>query len=225
MAQDVCILVNAEDRARLAAIAGDRSRPHKHVLRARIILFAAERLAVLEVARRSGVSRWRWQRFAETGVDGLAIVVRPGRANTAASSWCSGIVREPLSGVDMVCPVAPETRFAAMSPRRVMDAFVRAHEAPAEAFGDHRSVLLPGPSVSAAELAQAVSRHGAGRKTGAIAWRPDPLIQRIMDGWPKAISAERAARLGFEPSQSVDEIVEEFIEDDLEAQIEMAASG
>ena len=154
-----------------------------------------------------------------------AIVVRPGRANTAASSWCSGIVREPLSGVDMVCPVAPETRFAAMSPRRVMDAFVRAHEAPAEAFGDHRSVLLPGPSVSAAELAQAVSRHGAGRKTGAIAWRPDPLIQRIMDGWPKAISAERAARLGFEPSQSVDEIVEEFIEDDLEAQIEMAASG
>ena len=75
MAQDVCILVNAEDRARLAAIAGDRSRPHKHVLRARIILFAAERLAVLEVARRSGVSRptvWRWQRrFAETGVDGL----------------------------------------------------------------------------------------------------------------------------------------------------------
>ena len=75
MAQDVCILVNAEDRARLAAIAGDRSRPHKHVLRARIILFSAERLAVLEVARRAGVSRptvWRWQRrFAETGVDGL----------------------------------------------------------------------------------------------------------------------------------------------------------
>ena len=75
MAQDVCILVNAEDRSRLAAIAGDRSRPHKHVLRARIILFSAERLAVLEVARRAGVSRptvWRWQRrFAEAGVDGL----------------------------------------------------------------------------------------------------------------------------------------------------------
>jgi transposase len=75
MAQDVCILVNAEDRARLAVIAGDRSRPHKHVLRARIILFSAERLPVLEVARRAGVSRpavWRWQRrFAEAGVDGL----------------------------------------------------------------------------------------------------------------------------------------------------------
>jgi transposase len=75
MAQDVCVLVNVEDRARLAAIAGDRSRPHKHVLRARIILHSAERLAVQVVARRAGVSRpavWRWQRrFAELGVDGL----------------------------------------------------------------------------------------------------------------------------------------------------------
>ncbi len=75
MAQDVCVVVNAEDRARLAAIAGERSRPHKHVLRARIILHSAERLPVQEVARRSSVSRptvWRWQhRFAELGVDGL----------------------------------------------------------------------------------------------------------------------------------------------------------
>ena len=75
MAQDVCVLVNAEDRVRLAAISGDRSRPHKHVLRARIILHSADRLPVQEVARRTGVSRpsvWRWQRrFAALGVDGL----------------------------------------------------------------------------------------------------------------------------------------------------------
>ena len=75
MAQDVCVLVTADDRARLAAIAGDGSRPHKHVLRARIILHSADCLPVQEVARRAGVSRpavWRWQhRFAELGVDGL----------------------------------------------------------------------------------------------------------------------------------------------------------
>lgn len=75
MAQDVCVIVGAEDRARLAAIVGDRSRPLKHVQRARIILGSAERLPVLEVARRAGVSRpavWRWQRrYAEEGVDAL----------------------------------------------------------------------------------------------------------------------------------------------------------
>jgi transposase len=75
MAQDVCVLVNADDRARLAAIAGSGSRPYRHVVRARIILQSAERLPAQEVARRGGVSRpavWRWQRrFAEQGVEGL----------------------------------------------------------------------------------------------------------------------------------------------------------
>jgi transposase len=75
MAQDVCVLVNADDHARLAAIAGSGNRPYRHVVRARIVLQSAERLPVQEVARRAGVSRpavWRWQRrFAELGVDGL----------------------------------------------------------------------------------------------------------------------------------------------------------
>jgi transposase len=75
MAQTVCIIVGTEDRARLAAVVGDRSRPLKHIQRARIVVHSADRLSVAEVARRAGVSRpavWRWQsRFAEEGVDGL----------------------------------------------------------------------------------------------------------------------------------------------------------
>ena len=75
MAQTLCPLVSAEDRARLEAIAADRNRPQKHAARARIILYSAERLDVAGVARRAGISRpavWRWQqRYAEAGVDGL----------------------------------------------------------------------------------------------------------------------------------------------------------
>jgi len=75
MAQSVCVILGADDRARLTAIIGDRSRPLKHVQRTRIVLLSAQRLAVLEVARRAGVSRpavWRWQqRYSEQGVDGL----------------------------------------------------------------------------------------------------------------------------------------------------------
>jgi transposase len=75
MAQTLCVIPPAEDRARLAAIVGDRNRPHKHIQRARIILFSADRLPVMEVARRAGASRptvWRWQqRYGEEGVDGL----------------------------------------------------------------------------------------------------------------------------------------------------------
>jgi transposase len=75
MAQSVSILLNAADKGRLQQIIGDRNRPLKHVLRAKIILFSGERLSVLDVARRAGVSRpavWRWQqRFAEEGVEAL----------------------------------------------------------------------------------------------------------------------------------------------------------
>ena len=75
MAQSVSVIVSAEDRARLAAIVGDRNRPIKHIQRAWIVLHSADRLPVQEVARRAEVSRpavWRWQRhFAEGGVDRL----------------------------------------------------------------------------------------------------------------------------------------------------------
>jgi transposase len=75
MAQTSCVILSPDDRERLAAIIADRNRPLKHVQRARIILHSDERLSVLEVARRAGVSRpavWRWQqRYAEEGVEGL----------------------------------------------------------------------------------------------------------------------------------------------------------
>src|SRR5205807_8581732 len=63
-------------------------------------------------------------------IDGRAlrlptIVVRPGRPNRAASSFASGIIREPLSGLEAVCPVSPETRLAILSPRKAVEAFLR----------------------------------------------------------------------------------------------------
>ena len=92
MAQDVCVIVGAEDSARLAAVVGDRSRPLKHIQRARIVLYSAERVSVAEVARRAGVSRpavWRWQlRYAEQGVDGLLRdkTRKPGKAPLPAAT-------------------------------------------------------------------------------------------------------------------------------------------
>ena len=75
MAQELCVVVSEGDRVRLEAIIGDRTRPVKHVQRARIVLLSAERLPVLQVAGRAGVSRpavWRWQRrYAEAGVAGM----------------------------------------------------------------------------------------------------------------------------------------------------------
>jgi Homeodomain-like domain len=91
MAQIVCPVVSAEDRARLEAIVADRNRARKHVARARIILGSADRLPVAEVAKRADVGRpavWRWQRrFAEAGVDGLRVMPP---ASPAKRLWAMG---------------------------------------------------------------------------------------------------------------------------------------
>ena len=92
MAQTVNVIVPAEDRERLLAIAGDRNRPLKHVQRAKIILSSADRLPVVEVARQAGLSRpavWRWQqRYGEQGVDGLLRdkTRKPGKAPLSAKT-------------------------------------------------------------------------------------------------------------------------------------------
>ena len=57
MAQTVCVLLDATDAARLAAIASDRFRPLKHIQRARIVLLSAERLSVQDVARRAVITQ------------------------------------------------------------------------------------------------------------------------------------------------------------------------
>ncbi len=147
------------------------------------------------------------------------ISVRTGRPNKAASTWASSIIREPLSGKDAICPVSRSTRMACMSPRKIIDAFIHAHDLPAEKFGSNRSLLLSGASISAGDMAEAVERFKGNRQTGEIHWQPDAAIQQIVDGWPKETKSDRADALGFKKDQTVDDLVSAFIEDDLDEQI------
>ena len=51
-----------------------------------------------------------------------------------------------------------------------------------------------------------------------IRWEPDPLIQRIVSGWPQELAARRVVALGFTANNGIDEVVQAFIEDDLAMQ-------
>jgi len=148
------------------------------------------------------------------------ISVRTGKPNRAASTWASSMIREPLCGVDMDVPVSPESAMALMSPRRVVDAFITAHEVAAERLGDWRTLLLSGFTATAGEMQAAVLRNRGNRKIGAINFRPDPKTQAIVDGWPSGTSGARAEALGIHTDASIDEIVRHFIEDDLDDQIQ-----
>jgi nucleoside-diphosphate-sugar epimerase len=150
------------------------------------------------------------------------VVVRPGRPNRAASTFASSIIREPLAGREAVCPVSPDTVMALASPRRIVEGLLRAHDLPADAFGASRSLQLPGFSVAVGEMATAVRRAGGEAAHARIRWEPDPQIQQIISGWPQALSAARAEALGFTADSGIDEVVQTFIEDDLETQKQLA---
>ena len=150
------------------------------------------------------------------------ICVRTGLPNKAASTWASSMVREPLTGVDVVCPVTPQTIMVVLSPRKTVDAFVRLHDLSTDALGPGRTLLLNGIKVTAKDLEQAMLRHAGNRRVGKVAWQHDPAIQRICDGWPQGIASARARSLGFETDQDLDEIVRIFIADDLDDQMKLA---
>lgn len=152
------------------------------------------------------------------------ISVRTGLPNKAASTWASSMIREPLCGRDAICPVSEATPMACMSPDRIIEALIHAHDLPAEAFGPTRSLLLPGISITAGEMAAAVERHKGNRKLGRILWQLDPAIQKIVDGWPKATQSARAEKLGFAKDDNLDELVRGFIEEDLEDQLALYSS-
>ncbi|MCO5108144.1 MAG: NAD-dependent epimerase/dehydratase family protein [Burkholderiaceae bacterium] len=139
------------------------------------------------------------------------VMVRPGAANTAVSGWASAIVREPLAGRDYDCPVGPDTSMACVSLARTVGAFLHAATLPASALGADRTTLLTGIPVTAREMAQSVQRLGAGRRLGTVRFAPDAKLQAIMDRLPRAVRSERAVRLGFEPSASIDEIVAGYL--------------
>jgi hypothetical protein len=121
--------------------------------------------------------------------------------------------------------VTPETIMVVLSPRKTVDAFVRLHDLPADAFGPGRTLLLNGIRVTARELEQAVARHAGNRKVGKVSWQHDPSIQKICDGWPQGIDSRRARTLGFATDGDLDEIVRNFIADDLDEQMKLAKAA
>lgn len=143
------------------------------------------------------------------------IVVRPGKPNRAASTWASSIFREPLAGQEAVCPVAEDAAMYVLSPRRVVDALVHAMELPSEALGMTRSVTLPGRTFTVAEMADSLRRVAGDTVVQRVRWEPDPLIRKIVAGWPSRFETPRAERLGFSADRSLDEIVRQHIDDEL----------
>ena len=142
------------------------------------------------------------------------VSVRPGKPNKAASSFASGIVREPLNGVEGTCPVPPQTRMWLISPRCVVDNLIVGHEAPAASFSTTRAVNVPGISVEVGAMVESLRRVAGDAVASRVSWQLDPAIDRIVRTWPRDFEAKFGRSLGMRADPDFDSIVRQYIADE-----------
>lgn len=144
------------------------------------------------------------------------VIVRPGRPNKAASSFFSGIVREPLLGLDTELPVADDFAVWVCSPRRAVDWLLHAAAMDSSKMGLDRSIDPPGISTTVAHLLQALDEVAPGA-SAHVNRVPDETISAVVSTWPPAFEALHARTLGFSAHEPILEVIQAFIEDDLAA--------
>ena len=145
------------------------------------------------------------------------IVVRPGKPNLAASTFASSIIREPLKGERVICPVDPSAMMPLLSPRLCVEAFIRAHDLPGSDWGWNRQLMLASVDVTVGEMAAALKRVAGQKAYDLIEWKIDPMIAKIVAGWPKRLDSKRARAMGFRADASMDALIQVYMEDDMPA--------
>jgi len=151
-------------------------------------------------------------------IDGRAprlptISIRPGAPNRATSSFASGIIREPLNGQTAVCPVDRELVLWLSSPAAAVENLVHCLTLPGSALGERRIVNFPGISVSVAEMIAALERVAGRDVVERIVFQPDPVIRRIVSGWPGRFDVSRAEQLGFRRDRDFESMIRAYLAD------------
>jgi D-erythronate 2-dehydrogenase len=141
----------------------------------------------------------------------MTVSVRPGKPNGAASSFLSGMIREPLAGVVSVCPVDRSTPVALSSPACTIDGLLKAAQTTDAPWGARTAINFPALSTTVGEMADALKRVAGEKVASLIEWKIDPTISRIVTSWPSTIYAERAQGLGLHPEKSFDDIIAAYI--------------
>lgn len=145
----------------------------------------------------------------------MTVSVRPGKPNGAASSFLSGMIREPLAGVRATCPVPKETAVALSSPARTIAGLIRAATSTDAAWGARTAINLPAITTTVGAMALALEKLGGKAAADLIDWTPDPAIANIVTSWPSVIDAARARTLGLLPDPDFESIVADYIRDEM----------
>ncbi len=143
----------------------------------------------------------------------MTVTVRPGKPNGAASSFFSGIIREPLAGVEAICPVDASVSHPLTSPARTVEGLIAVYEASREAMGGRLGLNLPAVNARVGDMLDALEEVAGRAVRERVRFARDPVIAGIVANWPSGASARRAASLGLHADPDFASIVRQYIAD------------
>ena len=143
----------------------------------------------------------------------MTVTVRPGKPNGAASSFFSGIIREPLAGVETICPVDPNVTHPVSSPSNAVHGLLTVFEASTQAMGGRLALNLPGLNVRVGDMLQALEDVAGPQVRQLVKFKRDERIAGIVANWARGARSERALALGLRPDASFRSIIEQYIHD------------
>lgn len=143
----------------------------------------------------------------------VTVTVRPGRPNGAASSFFSGIIREPLAGDTALLPVDESVAHPVASPQRMVDGLIAVYEASREAFVGRSAITLPGLNVTVAQMLAALEKVAGPAVRARVRPQHDERIAAIVANWPRAVHTPRANALGLVADESFEDIIRAYIAD------------
>jgi nucleoside-diphosphate-sugar epimerase len=149
-------------------------------------------------------------------IDGVScrlptVAIRPGRPNSALSSFVSGIVREPLAGIDCECPVPLDTKMWITSPDIVTRNLLHAARISTADLDGRRSFNLPGLTVTPAQMLDSLERLAGSAVRSRVRSEVDDRTTRVVSTWPGAFDTRRAISAGFAADADIDTLIGEFM--------------
>ncbi|KAL3496874.1 hypothetical protein BJX62DRAFT_193134 [Aspergillus germanicus] len=140
------------------------------------------------------------------------ISVRPGRPTAAASSFLSGMIREPLNGEECVIPVEDRSfKSWLCSPKTLVHNLILTLSLPADSIPPHiRQINVPGICVTVQEMMDALAKVGGKEKLALLKEKEDPTLRPILDSWPTRFNNAQAISLGFRRDGSFEEAVRDY---------------
>lgn len=147
----------------------------------------------------------------------MTVAIRPGRPNAAASGFVSGIIREPLAGLEATCSVPPDLPLAIASPRASVAGILTVAEAPrgpaAGQLSGRLPVNLPALTVTPAQMLRALAKLAGDEVAARVRMQHDPAIEAIVASWPARFDNSRAAALGITPDPDVESVIGQYMHD------------